>query len=74
MLTIDYSKGIINTHEEIFTLGLNTGVIKLAAQTYSFGDKAVRGKANFANLVKDDPALAAAILEEVRKLDDKDSL
>lgn len=72
ILTIDYKKGIINIHEEIFTLGVNTGIIKLTGQTYSFGDKTVRGRANFASQIKDDPAMAAAILEEVRKLDDEE--
>jgi hypothetical protein len=72
VLTLDYSKGIINTHEEIFELGKNTGVIKLEGQTYSFGAFKVRGQSNFANAIKDDAEMAKAILEEVRKLDDKE--
>jgi hypothetical protein len=71
VLTIDYSKGLINTWQEIFELGNNTGVIKLEGQTYSFGSHKIRGKAAFANLIKDNPDLAKAILEEVRKLDEK---
>ena len=72
VLTIDYSKGIINSHEEIFSLGKNTGVITLTGQTYGFKNTNIRGQANFANAIKDDATLAQAILEEVRKLDDKE--
>jgi hypothetical protein len=71
VFTMDYQKGIINQHEEIFFLGKGTGVIKLQGQTYSFGNHAVRGQSAFANLIKDNPDLAKAILEEVRKLDEK---
>jgi hypothetical protein len=66
---MDYQKGIINQHEEVFFLGKNTGVIKLQGQTYSFGSYSVRGQAAFAALIKDNPKLYEAILEEVKKLD-----
>jgi RecA/RadA recombinase len=72
MLTLDYHRGIINTHEEIFLLGYNTGVIKReGTSSYVFGDTKVVGKANFAKKIKEDQALASAILEEVRKLEEK---
>lgn len=71
VLTIDYKHGIINTHEEVFELGKNTGVINLQGQTYSFGSHSVRGQAAFALMIRDNPELYAAILEEVRKLDVK---
>jgi RecA/RadA recombinase len=72
IITLDYSKGIINQHEEIFYLGYNTGVIKReGTSNYVFGDLKINGKANFAKKIKEDQALAKQILEEVRKLDDK---
>lgn len=71
VFTMDYTKGIINQHEEIFFLGKNTGVINLQGQTYSFGGHSVRGQAAFANIIKENPELGKAILEEVKKLDEK---
>lgn len=71
VFTMDYKKGIINQHEEIFFLGKDTNVIKVTGQTYSFGGESARGQAAFALLIKNDPELGKAILEEVRKLDDK---
>lgn len=71
VFTMDYQKGIINQHEEVFFLGKNTGVIKLEGQTYSFGKHSIRGQSAFANLIKNDNELSKSILEEVRKLDEK---
>jgi hypothetical protein len=71
VFTMDYEKGIVNQHEEVFFLGKNTGVIKLQGQTYSFGNHSVRGQAAFASLIRDNSELYNGILEEVRKLDDK---
>lgn len=70
VFTMDYQNGIVNQHEEIFFLGKNSGVIKLEGQTYSFGNHAVRGKAAFAQMIKETPELAGSILEAVRKLDE----
>ena len=70
VFTMDYEKGIVNQHEEVFFLGKNTGVIKLQGQTYSFGDKSARGQAAFAALIRDNPKLYEAILSEVKKLDE----
>jgi hypothetical protein len=71
VLTLDYTNGIVNTHEEIFELGKNTGIIKVEGQSYIFEGFKVRGQANFANAIKDDPKMAKAILEQVKKLDYK---
>jgi RecA/RadA recombinase len=72
VFTVDYKKGIINQHEEVFFLGKNTGVIKLEGQTYNFGNYKARGQANFATTIKDTPELYKAILDSVIKLDDKE--
>jgi RecA/RadA recombinase len=69
VFTMDYKKGIINQHEEVFFMGKNTGVIKLQGQTYSYGSHSIRGQAAFANLIKENPQLYEAILADVKKLD-----
>jgi hypothetical protein len=66
---MDYKKGIINQHEEIFFLAKNTGVIKLEGRTYTFQDQKWIGKKECALAIRDNPELAAKILEEIRKLD-----
>ena len=72
VFTLSYDQGIINQNEEIFWLGKNLGIITTPNnRTYNFGGKSWNGKKETANAIKEDPALAAAILEEVRKLDDK---
>ena len=69
VFTLDYDKGIINQHEEIFFLGKNTGVIDLKGQTYSFGNHSIRGQAAFASLIEANPELGQDILEAVKKLE-----
>ena len=70
IVTFDYSRGIINQHEEVFLLGYNTGVIKReGVSAYIFNDLKVTGKANFAKKIKEDQELYNAILNEVKKLD-----
>lgn len=69
---MDYEKGITMVHEEIFWLGKNTGVIKLeGTKTYTFGNRKFNGKKECALAIRDDGQLAAEILAEVRKLDEK---
>lgn len=70
VFTLSYDQGIVNQHEEIFWLGKNAGVISTPNnRTYTFGDKSFNGKKECALAIKDDPKLANAILNEVRKLD-----
>lgn len=72
VFTLSYDSGIINQNEEIFWLGKNLGIITTPNnRTYTFGGQTFNGKKECATAIKDDPKLAAAILEEVRKLDDK---
>jgi RecA/RadA recombinase len=72
MITLDYSRGIVNVHEELFTLGVNTKVIeKEGLRTYKFKDQKWSSKMDCANAIKDNTELAALLLEEVRKLDEK---
>lgn len=72
VFTMDYEKGIINQHEEIFWLGKNTGIIKMEGnKTYIYGNQRFNGKKECALAIRDDAKLANAILEEIKKLDAK---
>ena len=43
--TLDYQKGIINTHEEVFRLGVRWGIIsRPTAMTYQIGEQKFTGK------------------------------
>lgn len=64
--TMDYDKGIINVHEEIFTLGKNLGIItKPNLQTYEFKGKTWRGLPGILTAIRDDEVLAKEILTEI---------
>lgn len=68
--TLDYYKGIINTHEEIFLLGKNTGVIQRPNQmSYQYKDKIWRGLSNCLIALRDESELAQQILQEVYSKD-----
>lgn len=64
--TINYEQGIVNKHEEIFTLGKNLGVItKPNNITYAYGDKTWRGLVACLTAIRDDKDLAQQILRDV---------
>lgn len=73
VFTMDYDKGIINQHEEIFWLGKNSGVIATESgnRVYIFGGKKYVGKKEMANAIKESPEMAAEIMDQVRALDEK---
>lgn len=72
VFTMDYDKGIINQHEEVFFLGKNTGVIRMEGnRNYFFGDQKWTSKLECANAIKSNAALYEAILAEVKKLDQR---
>lgn len=69
-LTLDYKKGFINEHEEIFELGVNQGIINRPNNvTYEYEGETYRGKNGMAEAIKNDPALAERIVEQVKMLD-----
>jgi hypothetical protein len=71
VFTMDYEKGIINQHEEIFFLGKSCGIITTPNnRTYNYGGKSYNGKKEMALAIRDDQKLASAILEEIKKLDE----
>jgi len=69
-VTLDYKKGFINQHEEIFELGVNNGVIDRPNNlTYVYEGENYKGKKAMALAIKEDPALAERILNQVKELD-----
>ena len=71
VFTMDYEKGIINQHEEIFFLGKSTGIITTPNnRTYYYKDQQWNGKKEMAFAIRDDKKLADAIMSEVKKLDE----
>lgn len=71
VFTMDYEKGIINQHEEIFFLAKSTGVITTPNnRTYYYGDKSFNGKKEMAFAIRDDKKLAEEIMAAVKKLDE----
>lgn len=70
--TLNFKEGIIAKHEEIFRLGLESGIItKPNNVMYAYGDQKWRGVAAIVNALKDDYALANEILIEVMEKDRK---
>lgn len=71
VFTLSYDRGIVNQHEEVFFLGKNTNVIQTRSNRYySFGGTEWGSKAECALAIKNDPKLAKAILDAVKKLDE----
>lgn len=70
VFTMDYEKGIINQHEEIFFLAKACGVITTTNnRTYNYGGQSYNGKKEMAFAIRDDKKLAEAIMAEVIALD-----
>ena len=68
--TLDYAKGIINTHEEVFLLGVARGIItKPNNVMYNFENQEWRGKEMCLTALKSDPQLCARIVTELKKRD-----
>jgi len=70
IFTLDYHKGIINVHEEVFKLGTNRGIINRPNQVmYEFDGKEWKGKDAMLTALRDDPVLQQKILQELRRRD-----
>jgi len=64
--TIDYERGLINIHEEIFQLSINLGVVERPNnRTYVFDGKNYTSKAEFVNALKDNVELQEAVMKKV---------
>lgn len=67
--TIDYEKGLINVHEEVFMLGINTGAVERPNnRTYVFDGQNYTSKADFVNALKDNEQLQAKVMEKVMQM------
>lgn len=70
VFTLDYKKGIVNTHEEVFKLGVGYNVIDRPSNAYyAFGDKKWNGKPAILDALKNDPSLCKAILQDLKRRD-----
>jgi RecA/RadA recombinase len=68
--TFDYNKGFINVHEEVFTLGVNRGIISKPNQlTYSFNGRSWKGQAAMVEALKNEPELQVAVVKELKRRD-----
>lgn len=64
--TLDYDRGIINTYEEVFTLGKNLGVItKPGGSYFQYGEQKWNGLKSCLTAIRDDKELYAKILAEI---------
>jgi len=72
--TLDYRRGLINVWEEVFTLGVNRGIIERPnLTTYRFGDAEWRGKEKVWEALRESPDLQQAIVDELFERDHKGS-
>lgn len=67
--TIDYNKGLINVHEEVFRLAINTGAVERPNnRTYIFEGVSYSSKAEFLNALKDSNELQEKVMSEVLRI------
>lgn len=68
--SFNYRKGIVDTHEEVFSLGVGWNIIAHPNNvTYSYGGKDYRGKPAMLEALKNDPGMCKDILSELRRRD-----
>jgi RecA/RadA recombinase len=68
--TLHYQKGIINTHEEVFLLGLNRGLIqKPNNMTYLYKNQKWVGQSTALKAIESSPEIYNEILRELRRMD-----
>lgn len=68
--TIDYARGIINTHEEVFLLGTECGIIERPNNlVYKFGGFEWKGKPAMLNALEADTELQRSIVKELKRID-----
>jgi len=68
--TLDYRNGIVNQHEEVFTLAKNRGLFERPNnRTYIFGEQKWSSEGDTLQAIKSDPALFKALLDELKRRD-----
>ena len=68
--TIDYKRGVVGTHEELFVLGTGYGIIERPNnQMYVYQGKQWRGQPAMLSALKQDPELCESVLQDLKKKD-----
>jgi hypothetical protein len=67
--TLDYNKGIINVHEEVFLLATHRNIITREGNSYLFGGKKWVGKETMIVALRDSTELQSAIVKELKRAD-----
>jgi hypothetical protein len=67
--TLDYKKGIVNQHEEVFVLGYNRGVITKEGNKYTFNDRTYLHKPAFLEALQSDLDFQNSIVAELKRRD-----
>jgi hypothetical protein len=68
--TIDYTRGIINTYEEVFLLGTKCGIVERPNNvTYKYGSHEWRGKEAFWNALENDTEMQNSIIKRLKEID-----
>jgi RecA/RadA recombinase len=70
--TIDYSKGLINVHEEVFSLAIGTGAVERPNnRTYVFEGQNFSSKAEFVTALKDNEELQKRLMQKVIEISNR---
>lgn len=72
VFTYDFARGIVNTHEEVFLLGVRRGILKNKETKqgwYAFEDKTWHGEPKMLAALQGDPGLCDRILAELLRRD-----
>jgi len=63
--TLSYDEGLINTDEEVFRLASSHGLVEQAGAYFIINGNSYQGRAKAAAAFKDDPSLAAAVMDKI---------
>jgi GTPase SAR1 family protein len=70
IFTFDYKRGVVNTHEEVFQLGVYRGIISRPNnKTYVYGDRQWVGQEAMLTAIRDEKPLSDAILTDLKVKD-----
>jgi hypothetical protein len=67
--TINYNKGIVNTHEEVFKLAYNWGVITREGNNYIMDGEKFKGKPLALQVLSQRPDLQVKLVKGLRALE-----
>ncbi len=67
--TYDYDLGLVNTHEEVYTLAKQNGLITTAGATYSYGGRSWKGLEKTLEAIRDDRKLYDELLADMMRMD-----